>query len=58
MIVSQLAATITLRADKLDPLIKLILLKIDKATVKESLEAFVVLCQRQNINSVSIRSVH
>lgn len=55
MVISQLCTKAKLVPEKLQPMIKLILLKMDKRTMKESVDTLVVICQRQEITSFSLK---
>uniref|UniRef100_A0A915PU93 HEAT repeat-containing protein 1 n=1 Tax=Setaria digitata TaxID=48799 RepID=A0A915PU93_9BILA len=54
IVISQLCINVKLVPDKLYSMIKLILLKMDNYTMKESVDTLVVICQRQEINSFSL----
>uniref|UniRef100_A0A1I7VD57 HEAT repeat-containing protein 1 n=1 Tax=Loa loa TaxID=7209 RepID=A0A1I7VD57_LOALO len=54
-VISQLCINAKLVSSKLDPMIKLILMKIDDYTMKESIDTLVVVCQRQEITSFPLK---
>ncbi|KAK6105041.1 U3 small nucleolar RNA-associated protein 10 family protein [Brugia pahangi] len=50
-VICQLCTNVKLVSNKLDPMIKLILLKMDNYTMKESIDTLVVIYQRQEITT-------
>uniref|UniRef100_A0A158Q7F4 HEAT repeat-containing protein 1 n=1 Tax=Elaeophora elaphi TaxID=1147741 RepID=A0A158Q7F4_9BILA len=54
-VISQLCINVKLISNKLFPIIKLILLKMDSYTMKESIDTLVVICQRQEISSFPLK---
>ncbi|VDM08208.1 unnamed protein product [Wuchereria bancrofti] len=54
-VISQLCTNVKLVSNKLDPMIKLILLKMDNFTMKESIDTLVVIYQRQEITSFPLK---
>ncbi|VDN03335.1 unnamed protein product [Thelazia callipaeda] len=56
VVISQLCTAVKLTSERLYPVIKLILLKMDNFTVKESIDTLVVICQHQDISNFSLNS--
>ncbi|CAG9539926.1 unnamed protein product [Cercopithifilaria johnstoni] len=54
-VISQLCINVKLISNKLFPMIKLILLKMDSYTMKESIDTLVVIYQRQEISSFPLK---
>ncbi|VDM94688.1 unnamed protein product, partial [Onchocerca ochengi] len=55
IVISQLCINVKLVSSKLDSMIKLILLKMDNYTMKESIDTLVVIYQRQEITSFPLK---